>query len=239
MALDDRSAEAHLALAIVHWFSWEFAAAEPDYRRAVELNPNFRNAPEAYSNYLVSMGRFSEALDEDHRALELDPLSLDANLQEGVVFEAQRDYDKAIARLRKTLEIDPNFGLAYNYLARCYEAKGMYDKSMDAEERLLTLFGQPEAAAELKKVYATSGMKGVHQRSIAQDSDSAKPGYNPAGVAENYALLGDKDNAFRWLEKAYQQHASELIFLKVDPEWDGLRSDPRYADLIHRIGFPQ
>jgi len=239
LSLDDRSAEAHLALAVVHWMSWEFSAAEPEYQRAAELNPNFRNAPEAYSNYLVSMGRFSEALEEDHRALELDPLSLDAKVQEGVVFEEQRDYDKAIARLQKTLDIDPNFGLAYNYLARCYEAKGMYDKSTDAEERLRTLFGQPEVAAELKRVYATSGIKGVRQWFIKQDSDSAKPGYSPAGVAANYALLGDKDNAFLWLEKAYQQHASELIFLKVDPEWDGLRSDARYADLLRRIGFPQ
>ena len=151
----------------------------------------------------------------------------------------QRDYDKAIARLQRTLEIDPNFGLAYNYLAECYEANGMYDRSMDAEERLLTLFGQPEMAAELKRIYATSGIKGVHQWSVTQGRDPAKPGYNPARVAANYALLGDKDNAFRWLEKAYEQRASELIFLKVDPAWDSLRSDPRYADLIRRIGFPQ
>ncbi|HEY6442848.1 MAG TPA: protein kinase [Candidatus Acidoferrales bacterium] len=239
LALDDRSAEAHLALAIVHWMSWEFGAAEPEYRRAVELNPNFQNAPEAYSNYLVSMGRYSEAMDEAHRGLELDPLSLYSNAQVSFVFAAQRDYDKAIARLQKTLEIDPNFGLAYNYLADCYEAKGMYDKSIDAEERLLTLFGLPEMAAELKRVYATSGTKGVHLWSIAQDSDPAKPGYNPATVAENYALLGDKDNAFAWLEKAYQRKASELIFLKSDHGWDNLRLDPRYADLIRRIGFPQ
>ena len=239
LALDDRSAEAHLALAIVHWMSWEFTAAEPEYRRAVELNPNFQNAPEAYSNYLVSMGRYSEAMDEARRGLELDPLSLYFNAQVSFVFSAQRDYDKAIARLQKTLEIDPNFGLAYNYLAGCYEAKGMYDKSMDAEERLWTLFGQPDVAAELKRVYATSGIKGVGQWFIKQQSDPAKPGYNPATVAENYALLGDKDNAFAWLEKAYQRKASELIFLKSDHGWDNLRSDPRYADLVHRVGFPQ
>jgi TolB-like protein/Tfp pilus assembly protein PilF len=239
LALDNRSAEAHLALAIVHWMSWEFSAAEPEYRRAVELNPNFQNAPEAYSNYLVSMGRYTEAMDEAHRGLELDPLSLYSNAQVGFVFAAQRDYDNAIARLQKTLEIDPNFGLAYNYLAECYEAKGMYDRSMEAEERLLTLFGLPEMAAELKRVYATSGTKGVRLWSIAQDSDPAKPGYSPATVAENYALLGDKDNAFAWLEKAYQRKASELIFLKSEPRWDNLRSDPRYADLVRRIGFPQ
>lgn len=158
---------------------------------------------------------------------------------EGRIFAYQHDYDRAIAQEYKTLEIDPNFGVAYGYLAECYEARGMYDQAMDADERELVLIGQPEAAAELKRVYATSGIKGVWQWSIKQDGDPAKPGYDPAGVAENCALLGDKDNAFLWLEKAYQQRASELIWLKVDWEWDSLRSDPRFADLLRRIGFPQ
>ncbi len=239
LALDDRSAEAHLALAIVHWMSWEFSAAEPEYQRAAELNPNFQNAPEAYSNYLVSMGRFSEAMEQAHRGLELDPLSLNSNAQVGYILLEQRDCDKAIIQLQRTLEIDPNFGLAYGYLAECYEAKGIHDKSMDAEERELTLFGGPEEAAELKRVYASSGIKGVRQWFITQDSDPAKPAYSPTGVAENYALLDDKEHAFFWLEKAYEQRASELIFLKTDLVWDYLRSDPRYADLIRRIGFPQ
>ena len=239
LALDDRSAEAHLAMGVIHWNTWEFSAAEPGYRRALELNPNFRQAHEAYSNFLNSLGRFSEALEEDRRAQELDPSSLFASALEGRIFAYQHDYDRAIAQEYKTLEIDPNFGVAYGYLAECYEARGMYDQAMDADERELVLIGQPEAAAELKRVYATSGIKGVWQWSIKQDGDPAKPGYDPAGVAENCALLGDKDNAFLWLEKAYQQRASELIWLKVDWEWDSLRSDPRFADLLRRIGFPQ
>ena len=239
LSLDDRSAEAHLALAIVHWLSWEFSAAEPEYQRAAKLNSNFQNAPEAYSNFLVSMGRFSEAMDQARRGLELDPLSLYSNIQVAAVFAAQRDYDKAIAQAQKTLQIDANFGLAYQVLAQCYEANGMFDKSIEAEARELMLFGQSEGAMELKRVYATSGIKGVRQWSIKQKSDPSKPGYNPTSVAGNYALLGDKDNAFVWLEKAYKQRASELIFLKVNREWENLRSDPRYADLLRRIGFPQ
>ena len=239
LSLDDRSAEAHLALAIVHWLSLEFSAAEPEYQRAAELNPNFQNAPEAYSNYLVSMGRFSEAMEQARRGLELDPLSLYSNIQVAAVFAAQRDCDKAIAQAQKTLEIDANFGLAYEVLAGCYEAKGMYDKSIEAGARELILFGAPEAAAELKRVYATTSIKGVRLWYIRQNSDPAKPGYNPTSVAANYALLGDKYNAFVWLEKAYEQRASELIFLKTGREWENLRSDPRYADLLRRIGFPQ
>jgi TolB-like protein/predicted Ser/Thr protein kinase len=239
LSLDDRSAEAHLALAIVHWMSWEFSAAEPEYQRAVALNPNFQNAPEAYSNYLVSMGRFSEAMEQARRGLELDPLSLYSNIQVSYVYAGQHDCDKAIAQAQRTLEIDPNFGLAYGYLAECYEAKGMYDKSMEARERELMLFGQSEQATELKRVYASSGIKGVRQWLITQESDPAKPAYRPTDVAVNYALMGDKDHAFLWLEKAYQQRASELIFLKSDLEWENLRSDPRYDDLLRRIGFPQ
>jgi len=239
LALDDRSAEAHLALATVHWVSWEFAAAEPEFRRAEELNPNFINVPEGYSNYLVTMGRFSEALAEVRRALELDPLSVYANEQEGIVFAEQGDFDRGIAQAQKALEIDPNYGLAYLTLASCYQAKGMYDMSMEAEERALALFGQSDAAAELKRVYATSGIKGVRQWVVKRDSDPTKPTYSPVDVATSYASLGDKDNAFLWLEKAYQQHASELIFLKVNTGWRDLRSDPRFADLVRRIGFPQ
>jgi hypothetical protein len=99
--------------------------------------------------------------------------------------------------------------------------------------------GQSEAAAELKRLYATSGVTGVYRWHIAQDSDSSKPGYNPEDAAVNYALLGDKDRAFLWLEKAYQQHASSLADLKWGPEFDSLRADPRYADLVRRIGFSQ
>jgi tetratricopeptide (TPR) repeat protein len=219
--------------------SWEFSAAEPEYRRATELNPNFQNAPEAYSNYLVSMGRFNEAMEQARRGLELDPLSLYSNVQVSYVFLEQRDYDKAITQAQMALEIDPNFGLAYNYLAECYDAKGMYDKSMEAREKELMLFGQSEQATELKRVYSSSGIKGVREWRITLQSDPAKPSYKPTDVAMNYALMGDKDHAFLWLEKAYEQRASELIFLKVNTEWENLRSDPRYADLIHRIGFPQ
>jgi tetratricopeptide (TPR) repeat protein len=154
------------------------------------------------------------------------------------VYAGQHDCDKAIAQAQKTLEIDPNFGLAYDILAECYEAKGMYDKSIDATGRYLTLFGQSEVAAELKRVYAASGIKGVRQWFIKRESDPVNPTYSPTDVARNYALLGDKDNAFLWLEKAYQQRASELIFLKSDPAWVSLRSDPRYADFVRRVGFP-
>jgi eukaryotic-like serine/threonine-protein kinase len=239
LALDDRSAEAHLSLATIDWFTWKFSAAELEYKSAVELNPNFQAAQVAYSSYLASLGRFSEALGESQRALELDPLSLYANQIEALNLFDDHEYDRAIAQEQKTLEIDPNFPLAYEFLGESYGAKGMYDKAMDAREREFTLSGQPERATELKRIYATSGMRSVHQKNIEDESNPAKPGYDPVRVAEDYAQLGDKDKAFLWLEKAYEQRASDLRSLKGTPEFDSLRSDPRYADLLRRIGFPQ
>ncbi|HXW61629.1 MAG TPA: protein kinase [Candidatus Acidoferrales bacterium] len=239
LALDDRSADAHLAMATIHWLSWEFTAAEPEFRRAQELNPNFASAPQAYSTYLVTMGRYSDARDAADRGLQLDPLSSYANAQEGLVSAAQRDWDRAIAEAQKALGIDPNSVFAYSVLVGSYEHKGMYDQSIDARGRSLALMGLPEGGAELKRVYATSGINGVRRWSIALLSDPAKSNYSATYTAVNYALLNDKDNAFLWLGKAYQRHESELIFLKADAGFDNLRSDPRYADLVRRIGFPQ
>jgi serine/threonine protein kinase/tetratricopeptide (TPR) repeat protein len=239
LALDANSAEAHSAMGIVYFFALDFGAAESEFRRALELNPNFRQAHEAYSTYLNNMGRFTKALEEDRRAQELDPSSLYAYYYEGAILASQGDCDAAIAQLEKTLMINSNFPLAYHYLFYCYEAKGLHAIAMDALERDWAVSGRPEIAADLRRVYATSGMKGVKQWSLKRDSDPAQPGYGPLGVAEDYAQLGDKDKAFYWLEKAYEQRDINLVFLKVGPEWGSLRSDPRYTDLLRRIGFPQ
>jgi hypothetical protein len=110
---------------------------------------------------------------------------------------------------------------------------------VESEEHVLVILGQAGAAAQLKRVYATSGIKGVYKWYVQQYSDPSSPNYTPGDVAAQYALLGDKDDDFRWLEKAYQQHDSQLVELKVFPQFDSLRSDPRYADLVRRLGFPQ
>jgi serine/threonine protein kinase/tetratricopeptide (TPR) repeat protein len=242
LALDDSSSEAHTAMAITRWYEWDFGGAESEFRRAVELNPNFRNAHEAYETYLETTGRLSAAQEENHRALALDPLSVYANSSEGRILFEQQDYDGAIAQTQKTLEIDPHFPLAYELLSSCYHAKGMDDKAANALEQQADVEGQSEAAAEMKRIYAVSGLKGVYQWQIKQQSDPAGPGYSPLNVAEAYAHLGDKDAAFPWLEKAYQQRDLRLVFLSIymaGPNEAGVRSDPRYADFRRRVGFPQ
>ncbi|MGA9882894.1 MAG: hypothetical protein WBQ34_04145, partial [Candidatus Acidiferrales bacterium] len=239
LALDNRSAEAHLTMALTDWFHWNFGAAQRGFRRALALNPNFQYAYGGYAIYLATIRRFSEAMDEARRSLELDPLYLYGNYAVGAVYGEQHEYDKAIAQEDKTLGIDPNYAIADGILSECYEAEGKYDQSIDAEEKALTADGDSKSAKEIEQVYAAQGIKGVHRWLIAEDSDRAKPSYDPVTVAENYALLGDKDEAFNWLNKAFQRRDSELIGIKSDIAWDNLRSDPRYADLVRRIGFPQ
>jgi eukaryotic-like serine/threonine-protein kinase len=239
LTLDPNSAEAHEALALYDRSSWKFQAADDEFRRAEELNPNYFNALEGYAGYVARMGRFSEAMDQAQRALTLNPLSKPAQLEIALVLGLERDYPKAIAQNQMVLQSEPNDLVANTQIAADYFYTGNYDKYVESEERVLQILGQPEVAAEFKRAYATGGIKGVYRWSIAQGRDPSKQGYDPLDVAENYALLGDKNSAFAWLDKAYQHHSGPLIMLKVEPAFDSLRSDPRYADLVRRIGFPQ
>jgi len=239
LALDSRSADAHLTLAGLDFLEWKFGASDVELRRSLALNSNFLNAHEAYTSYFRHLGQFSEAMDEERRALALDPLSLFSNGELGLLLLDQHEYPQAIAQAKKTLQIDPNFADAYRTLFECYNAEGKYDQAVDGLEKELGADGQPDGAKQVRQLYAGGGIKAVYRWLIARDSDRAKTAYDPLNVAMYYALLGDKDNAFVWLEKAYQLHESELEALRVEPNFDSLRSDPRYADLVRRIGFPQ
>lgn len=241
LALDDRSAEGLLAQADLDLDEWKFGAAEAEYRRALALDPNFLQAYGGYGVYLEVIGRFSEAETELRRSLALDPLYVAGNDWLERAYADQHEYDKAIAQAKKTLEIDPNSGAAYEALFECYRAEGKYDQAVGALENWLDAAGTPDLATQVKRAYAAGGIRAIYKGFVTQASDPAKPGYDPAYVAAQYALLGDKNNAFLWLEKAYQMHEAALAgdSLKSDIIWGSLRSDPRYADLVRRIGFPQ
>ncbi|MGH9717256.1 MAG: TPR end-of-group domain-containing protein, partial [Candidatus Acidiferrales bacterium] len=239
LALDSRSAEAHLTVAGVDVLEWKFAASETEFRRSLALNPNFVNTHEAYAQYFVFTSQFGKAMDEFRRALTLDPLSLFGNGQLGVLLFDQHEYAQAIAQAKKTLQIDPNFAGAYEVLFDCYRAEGKYDRAVDALEKGTAAYGEPEGAKQIKQVYGKNGIKGLYRWFIKEDGDPTKTAYDPVDAAAYYALLGDKNDAFVWLEKAYELHESALESLNADPDFDRLRSDPRYADLVRRIGFPQ
>jgi serine/threonine protein kinase/tetratricopeptide (TPR) repeat protein len=239
LGLDNNLAEAHMALADVERDEWQFAAAESEYKHALELNPNLAPAHVSYGVFLSAIGRFSEAVEQEQRAIELDPLNTLAITWLGRIAGYQHDYDGCIAPAQRALEIDPNYVVANFILAECYQGKGMDKEAMEAGARAITIGVPPAFAAEIKQALATGGMKGFLRWEIEQSSNPASPGPDHLSVASAFSTLGDRDKAFLWLNKAYDARQVGLIFLRVDPAYDSLRSDPRYADLVRRIGFPQ
>jgi TolB-like protein/Tfp pilus assembly protein PilF len=239
IAIDDRLAEAHASLGSVDLNTWEFAAAERELRRALELNPNLAIAHSHYARYLWSLGRFSEAETELDRAQELDPLSLQVAFQAGRLFYFWRHYDQAIAQFQKLLELDPSYATAHLGMSGAHFAKGEYAEAVEEGRLYLIASGYTAVAAEAKQAYAKSGYRGALQHRISKQSD---PGdlefYYPWQVAQDYARLGDQEKAFLWLEKCYAERVG-LLELKVEPALDSLHSDPRFADLVRRVGFPQ
>ena len=240
VALDHDLAEAHTSLAVIfRKFDFDLAGAERHLQRAIELNPNYPTAHQWYGELLINQGRFDEGLAEVRRALELDPLSLITNLVLGMGLNLARRYDEAILQLQKTLDLDPNFTDANGFLAQAFAHKGMYEEAVAANSRQMALEGVPPAVIEAAKdAFAKSGWQG-YLRFVLRTLESRE---NPArleAIAILYGQLGEKDKAFEWLEKAYDQRADGLAFLKVDPWYDPLRSDPRFTDLMRRVGLPQ
>jgi len=231
LALDPSAAESHMALAEALRDEWQFGAAEAEYKRAIELNPNFPDAHLGYGVMLTALGRFSEARQEVQRANELDPVNNLGMIWIGQIAAYQGDYDACIAQAQHVAEIDPGYSGAYVTLSGCYLGKGMDGEAVEAFAKLLTMSGQPAVATEMKKAFASGGRKGF----LVFGTNAP----NPVGRAQAYARLGDNENAFLWLNKAYEAREIQLMNLKVDPTYAALRSDPRFADLVKRIGLPQ
>jgi TolB-like protein/DNA-binding winged helix-turn-helix (wHTH) protein/Tfp pilus assembly protein PilF len=238
MEIDDTLAEAHASLAftLMH-YDWDWPGAEREFQRAIELNPNYAAAHHWYGLYLTAMERFDEAMVEMKHAQELDPLSLIINTNVGWVFYFRRQYDQAIEQFRKTLEMDPNFTSAHVKLGWAYEQKGMYEEAIGEFQTVLTRIGG-DVLTELGHAYAVAGQRDEATKIIVELRERAKQPYvSPYLVATIYAGLGDKVQAFEWLEKSYKNRCGWLAWLKVDPKLDSLRSDQRFADLLRRVGF--
>jgi tetratricopeptide (TPR) repeat protein len=242
LALDDRLAEAHASLGqIVLYSDYDFKTAEKEYRRAIELNPNYPSAHQWYGEMLSALKRPDEALAEIRRALELDPLSVIINRIYGDVLTDARRYDEAIVQYRKTLEIDPNFATAHMFLARAYEAKGMYDQAIEEYSKSNALaIKSPMAPPDVKQLYAKSGWRGVLQEGLRALLETAKTEpVPPFVIATFYAKLGQKDEAMEWLEKAYERRDFRLMMIGISFDFDSMRSDPRFIEMVKRVGLPQ
>lgn len=239
LELDDSLAEAHTVQGQLKTLDWDWAGAERSFRRGIELNPNSAFAHSGYAYYLIAMKRFAEAVAESKRAVELEPTSVFYNRTMAVNLYFARRYDETIEQSLKTLELDPIMPTAYAWLAKAYQQKGLYDQAIEAymKDGPYVSLG-PDAAAELRDAYAASGWKGFWRKALYFKVNQAKKGdVYWYGLAEINAQLGDKDQVFAALEKSYEEREHNVRFVVADPLWDDLRSDPRYSNLVRRIGL--
>ena len=243
LELDESLAEAHTTLGRVFaQYEWNWPAAEKEYKRAIELNPRYAIAHQWYGGYLECMDRPDEALKERQLALELDPLSPIINFELSLAYYFRRDYDRAIDQFKKTLELNPDFPPVHQFLPAAYEQKGMYDEALAGFKKAVSLQGTDAqyAVAGLGHLYAITGRKSEAEKQIAELKQVSQQQYvRSSYIALIYAGLGDKDQAFAWLEKGFEERGFQMTNLKLEPRFDVLRSDPRFKDLARRLGLPE
>jgi tetratricopeptide (TPR) repeat protein len=220
-------------------YDYDFSTAEKEFEQAIELNPRYAHAHAVFSNLLGWTGRYEEAYTEVHRALRLDPLSSITNSMVGWVYLYGRRYDQAIEQLQKTLELDPRSGISWAFLGWAQSCKSLHESAIASLRESCEIYPGSGAIARLGQVYATAGYRGEALKILEQLQELAKQQYvSPYAVSRIYAALGQTEEALRWLETAYQQHANWMVFLSVDSVFDDLRSDPRFQDLMRRMNFP-
>jgi serine/threonine protein kinase/tetratricopeptide (TPR) repeat protein len=241
LKIDDTLPEAHISLALVREdYDWDWPGAETEFKRALELDPNSPTAHQWYGDFLLRLGRTAEARAELKKALELDPLSLPINATVGQQLYFARQYEPAIQQLKKTLDLDLNFVLAQRALEAAYAQAGMYKEAIAQRQKLLTLSGNPDLAAAIGEDYRKSGYTGVLQGSLEGLKEVSKERYVPAyNVAQIYARLEDKQQTLAWLERAFNERDTKVTYIKVEPAFDSIRSDPRFQLLLQRLAMPQ
>jgi TolB-like protein/DNA-binding winged helix-turn-helix (wHTH) protein len=241
LALDDTLASAHSTLGNVELlYDWNWSAAEEEFKRTMELNPNHVWAHERHSRALVTSGRTEEAIAEAKLSIGLDPSPLSGDYTIWVFILAHR-YDLALKHAQELFEMAPNYVWVHVDLAQIYEQIGRAEEAAEESLKADELFGMdPKRIAQLKGAIAKSGAQGYWRRTLENYRESAKSSYVPSVmVAEVCVRVGDKECAFQWLEKGFDERDDLMINLRVDPVFDGLRSDPRYQDLVRRVGIPQ
>jgi DNA-binding winged helix-turn-helix (wHTH) protein/TolB-like protein/Flp pilus assembly protein TadD len=245
LEMDETLAEAHTSLAFIK-FRWDRdrVEAEREFQLAIKYKPTYAPAHQWYSSYLVALQRFDEAVAEAKRTSELEPLSFTASSHLGWILYLSGRTDEAVAQCTKILSLDPNSFPAHRYLGLAYEQKGMYPQAIDQFQKGVKLSGGPLILALLGHAYAASGktaearqvLSELHDLSESREAESRRY-VSPYTVAAIYTALGDKDQAFKWLEQAYQERDVWLMNLKVDPVFAKLRSDKRFQDLLTRAGL--
>jgi TolB-like protein/DNA-binding winged helix-turn-helix (wHTH) protein/Flp pilus assembly protein TadD len=238
LELDSALGEAHNSLAFcLDGFDWDFDSAGKEFRRAIELNPGYATAHHWYAWHLSLLGRYDEAIVEMRKAESLDPLSIIINADLAEVLVLSHSYDEAIRQSHKTIEMDPNFALAHNQLGQAYLQKQMHGEAIAELQKAVQLSeGSPTCMANLARAYAASGKRSEAAKLLSDLKRRSNPGYSHASeIAVIYAALGDKNQAMTWLEKGYEERFNPGVLLR--PGLDPLRSDPRFQNLVRRIGL--
>src|SRR5271154_1988951 len=237
--LDGALGEAHNSLAFcLDGFDWDFVAAGKEFRRAIELNPGYATAHHWYAWHLGLVGQYDQAIVEMRKAQNVDPLSLIINADLAELLLLAHSYDESIVQSRKTMEMDPNFAMAHNQLGQAYLQKQMYDAAIAELQKATQLSGDsPTCMANLARAYASSGKMSEALKLLSDLKKRSTPGYSHASeIAVIYAALGDKNQAMNWLEQGYEERFNPGVLLR--PGFDPLRADPRFQDLVRRIGLP-
>ena len=242
LQLDETAWEAHQALAsILTYMDWDFAAAEREWTRTVALSPGNADDRPGYSHFLMHMGRLDEALAQIERALDLDPFNVKVQSFYAQVLLGARRYDDAMATARKALSMQPDAGVAYSALKDAFLATGRYDEHDALVREANVKDDDGELVEAMDRGHAEGGFPGSRKR-VAEvyAARYGKPdGVAALSLAAVYLYAGDRDRALEWLEKSYEERDPNLPFIGRGPKWDPLRSDPRFQDLLRRIGLPQ
>ncbi len=240
LELDDQSAEAHAALgSILFWYEWNWSGAEDQCRRALELDPSSADAHYTYAHLLSNLGRHTEALEEMKRARELDPINLRISALEGQFLLHAGQTEEALDKLRKIVEFSPQFWLGHFFISSIYIEKGMYAEAVSEADLATKFSGASNHAASFKgyalakwgkKAEALAVLEGLTR----QSNERYVPPYYFALI---YNGLGDTEKAISWLERGVEQRDSKMVFLKVEPKWNNLRSDPRFVNILRKMNL--
>ena len=237
--LDSALGEAHNSLAFVlDGFDWDMDAGGKEFRRAIELSPGYATAHHWYAWHLALLGRYDEAIVEMKKAESLDPLSLIINADLAELLVIAHSYDESVEQSRKTIEMDPNFAMAHNQLGQAYLQQHMYEQAVLELQKAVQLSSRsPTCIANLARAYALSGKRDAAVELLDDLKTSAIPGYSHASeIASIYVSLGDTNEAMNWLEKGYAERFNPGVLIR--PGFDPLRADPRFRNLVHRVGLP-
>jgi serine/threonine protein kinase/Tfp pilus assembly protein PilF len=237
--LDETLAEAHHVLAgYSFYYDWDWVTAKIEFKRAIELNPNFADARTNYSFYLVTMGRLGEAMAQSKQAEELDPLNLVGVAVGGWHLAVARRYDEAIEQLQKPLEMDPTFYPARQGLWRLYRYKNLYEEAFAEAKKTFSLLRDQEVVEAMQQGWGKSGYPGAMRFAAQKLATRFKQKYVPPyEIARLYSDTEDQNQTLHWLQTAYEQRDARLVHLR-DPDWDSLRSDPRFQDLLEHMKYP-